>query len=219
MDSALDPWGWASQPAGGRVSTAREPDRAFLPFDRDAGGHVPGEGGAILVVEDADSARERGAPRRYGRIAGYAATFDPPPGSGRSPSPRRAVEPALVDADLTAHDIDVVSADAAGVPALDRAEAEALRAVFGPYGVPVTAPKALTGRLYGGGGPVDLLCALLSMRDGVVPHTAHTARVPEDYGLDLVRDEPRGLPVRSALVLARGRQGFNSAVVMTGPDS
>ncbi|MBT2383950.1 ketosynthase chain-length factor [Streptomyces sp. ISL-11] len=218
VDSALDPWGWAAQLAGGRVSTADDPARAFLPFDRDAGGHVPGEGGAVLVVEDAASARERGAPRSYGRIAGYASTFDPRPGSGRPPGLRRAVELALVDAGLGAGDIDVVFADAAGVPELDRAEAGALRAVFGPRGVPVTAPKALTGRLYGGGGPVDLLCALLSLRDGVVPHTAHTTRVPEDYGLDLVREEPRGLPVRTALVLARGRWGFNSAVVVTRPD-
>ncbi|MFI1381865.1 ketosynthase chain-length factor [Embleya sp. NPDC020886] len=218
VDSAFDPWGWAAQLAGGRVSTVADPARAYLPFDRDAAGHVPGEGGALLVIEDADSARERGARQVYGSVAGYASTFDPKPGSDRPAGLRRAAELALADAGLAASDIDVVFADGAGGADLDRVEAEALRCLFGAYGVPVTAPKSLTGRMAAGGGPVDLVAALLSMRDGLVPHTAHTRHVPEDYGLDLVLDEPRVAQVRSALVLARGRRGFNSAVVLTHPD-
>jgi act minimal PKS chain-length factor (CLF/KS beta) len=71
--------------------------------------------------------------------------------------------------------------------------------------------------MYAGGGPADLVAALLAVRDGVVPATAHTTSVPADYGIDLVLGEPRALPVRAALVLARGRWGFNSAVVVTGP--
>lgn len=108
-------------------------------------------------------------------------------------------------------------ADGAGVPELDRAEAAAISGIFGPNGVPVTVPKALTGKLYAGGGPVDVVTALLSLRDQVVPATRNTTRVPEEYGIDLVRGEPRGLPVTAALVLARGRWGFNSALVVTGP--
>ncbi|GAA4914990.1 ketosynthase chain-length factor [Streptomyces coeruleoprunus] len=215
VDSALDPWGWASQLAGGLVSTDPDPARAYRPFDADASGYVPGEGGAILIVEDAASARERSARTVYGEIAGYAATFDPKPGSGRPPGLRRAAELALEDAGLAPGDVDVVFADAAGVPALDRAEAEAISGLFGARGVPVTAPKALTGRMYAGGGPVDVVTALLAIRDGVVPPTPGTGDVPEEYGLDLVRGEPRELPVSTALVLARGRWGFNSAVVLT----
>ncbi|MEE1758262.1 MULTISPECIES: ketosynthase chain-length factor [unclassified Streptomyces] len=215
VDAAFDPWGWAAQLAGGRVSTATDPAAAYLPFDERAAGYVPGEGGAILVAEDAASARERGAPQIYGEIAGYASTFDPPPGSDREPGLRRAIELALADAELAPGDIDVVFADAAGLPALDRSEADALRAVFGPGGVPVSAPKALTGRMYAGGGPADLVAALLSIRDGVVPASGSTALVPETYGLDLVIGEPRTRSVSAALVLARGRWGFNSAVVVT----
>ncbi|MFE0464888.1 ketosynthase chain-length factor [Kitasatospora sp. NPDC058965] len=218
VDSALDSWGYTAQLAGGLVSTVDDPDRAYLPFDAKASGHVPGEGGAILIVEDEDSARERLAEHIYGELAGYAATFDPAPGSGRPPGLRRAIELALADAGITAADVDVVFADAAGVPELDRIEAEALRGVFGAGGVPVTAPKALTGRLAGGGGPLDVATALLSIRDGVVPPTAHTTEVPAEYGLDLVLDRPRELPVRTALVLARGRRGFNSAVVVRRAD-
>ena len=81
----------------------------------------------------------------------------------------------------------------------------------------MTAPKALTGRMYAGGGPVDVVTALLSIRDQVVPATAHTTDVPEEYGLDVVRHEARSMPVKAALILARGRWGFNSALVVTAP--
>ncbi|SED92263.1 act minimal PKS chain-length factor (CLF/KS beta) [Streptomyces sp. 3213] len=215
VDSAFDPWGWSAQLAGGRVSTADDPERAYLPFDGAACGHVPGEGGAMLVVEDAESARERGAPRTYGEIAGYAATFDPSPGTGRPPGLRRAAELALADAQLTPSAIGAVFADAAGLPAFDAAEAQALREIFGPYGVPVTAPKALTGRMYAGGGPADIAAALFALRDRVVPATAHTTSVPDSYGLDLVLGEPRPVRADAVLVLARGRHGFNAAVVLT----
>ncbi|GGT68436.1 MULTISPECIES: ketosynthase chain-length factor [Streptomyces] len=217
VDSALDPWGFASQLSGGLVSTVADPERAYLPFDVDASGYVPGEGGAVLIVEDADSARARGAERIYGEIAGYAATFDPAPGSGRPPALGRAAELALAEAGLTPADISVVFADGAGVPELDRAEADTLARLFGPRGVPVTAPKALTGRLCAGGGPADLAAALLALRDQVIPATGRTARVPDAYALDLVTGRPREAALSAALVLARGRHGFNSAVVVTAP--
>jgi len=215
VDSAFDPWGWSAQLAGGLVSQATDPERAYLPFDAAACGYVPGEGGALLVVEDAVSARERGAAQVYGEIAGYAATFDPAPGSGRPPGLRGAAERAIADAGLEPGDIGAVFADAAGVPALDAAEARALRGIFGSRGVPVTAPKALTGRMYAGGGPADVAAALLALRDQVVPATARTASVPESYGLDLVVGEPRSIRTAAVLVLARGRHGFNAAVVLT----
>ncbi|UNO44315.1 ketosynthase chain-length factor [Streptomyces sp. MST-110588] len=218
VDSALDPWGWVSQIAGGRLSTVTDPRRAYLPFDAGATGYVPGEGGAILVLEDARAAGSRGAQRVYGEIAGYASTFDPPPGSPRPPGLRRAVEQALADAGVSAGDVDVVFADAAGVPELDRREAAVISGLFGPQAVPVTAPKALTGRLYSGGGPVDVACALLSIRDGVIPPSGGTAQVPEEYRIDLVRTAPRPGPVTTALVLARGKWGFNSAVVVRAVD-
>ncbi|NGO70291.1 ketosynthase chain-length factor [Streptomyces boncukensis] len=214
MDSSLDPWGWLSHLGSGRVSASDDPDRAYRPFDRDADGHVPGEGGAILIVEDEGAARARGAGACYGEIAGYAATFDPPPGSPRPPGLGQAARLALDDAGVRSRDVDVVFADAAGLPALDRAEATALREIFGPESVPVTAPKSLTGRLSSGGPPLDVVAALLSIRDSVIPPTEHTREVPPDYGLDLVLDAPRRADVRTALVLARGFGGFNAAVVI-----
>jgi act minimal PKS chain-length factor (CLF/KS beta) len=213
VDSAFDPWGWAAHLSSGRVSREPDPALAYRPFDANADGYIPGEGGAILVMEDAEAARARGA-HLYGEVAGYASTFDPPPGSGRPPGLRRTAELALADAGVGPDEVDVVFADAAGVPALDRAEAAAVRAVFGERGVPVTAPKALTGRLFSGGGALDLVAALMAVRDGWIPPTFATSSVPEEYGIDLVLGEPRRAEVGTALVLARGRWGFNAAVVI-----
>ncbi|MFM9448310.1 ketosynthase chain-length factor [Streptomyces acidiscabies] len=218
VDGSLCPWGWTGQLATRRISGRSDPRRAYLPFDRDACGYVPGEGGALLILEDADAARARGA-RPYGTVAGYAATFDPRPGTGGEPGLRRAAEHALADAGLSAGDVDVVFADAAGVPDLDRAEAEALRALFGPYGVPVTAPKTMTGRLYAGGGALDLAWAFMALREGVIPPTVHTADVPAHYQLDLVVGGPRRTRLRTALVLARGYGGFNAAMVLRAAEA
>ncbi|QKV97636.1 ketosynthase chain-length factor [Streptomyces sp. NA02950] len=213
VDGSLCPWGWTGQLATRRITTRSDPLRAYLPFDRDATGYVPGEGGALLILEDIDAARARGA-TPYGTISGYAATFDPRAGTGGEPGLRRAAGNALADAGLSAPDIDVVFADAAGLPELDRAEAEALRALFGPYGVPVTAPKTMTGRLYAGGGSLDLAWAFMALREGVIPPTVHTVDVPAHYQLDLVISQPRRAPLRTALVLARGYGGFNAAMVL-----
>lgn len=212
VDASICPWGWVAQLAGGRLSTSDDPERAFLPFDARARGHVPGEGGAILILENAEEARRRGA-RIYGEVAGYGSTFDPAPGSGREPGLRRAIELALADAGAGPGDVDVVFADAAAVPELDRREAEAITAVFGPRGVPVTAPKTMTGRLYSGAAPLDVVTALFALGEGLIPPTTHVTPRP-DYRLDLVTGTPRACPVRTALVLARGHGGFNSAVLL-----
>ncbi|MGW2644181.1 ketosynthase chain-length factor [Streptomyces sp. NPDC001393] len=216
VDASLSPWGLVSQLTTGRLSPTSDPERAYAPFDVSADGHLPGEGGAILVLERASHARERGA-RSYGTIAGYGATFDPRPGSGREPGLRRAVETALADARVAPEAVDVVFADAAGLPDADRAEAAALSAVFGPYSVPVTAPKTMTGRLYSGAASLDAATALLAMRDGVVPPTLRVTEQAADCAIDLVRDAAREMTVRHALVLARGHGGFNAAMVLRAP--
>ncbi|MFF2956918.1 ketosynthase chain-length factor [Kitasatospora sp. NPDC057965] len=216
VESAFDPWGLLAHLSGGGVSLVADPERAYLPFDTEAAGHVPGEGGAVLIVESGTAAAARGAHQVYGEIAGYAATFDPAPGSGRPPGLERAARLALADAGLATDDIDVVFADAAGVRERDDAEAAAIEALFGPYGVPVSVPKTLTGRLTGGGPPLDTAAALLAIRDGVLP-AARIGRPVPGHRLDLVRGEPRPARVRAALVLARGHGGFNSALVVRAP--
>jgi act minimal PKS chain-length factor (CLF/KS beta) len=214
MEAPLCPWTLCAQISGGRLSTSTAAEAAYQPFDAAASGHVPAEGGAMLVVEAPDSARRRGGNHSYGEIAGYAATFDPRPGSNRPPGLRRAADLALADARVNPEDVDVVFADASGTPELDRIEAEAIAGLFGPEGVPVTAPKTMTGRMYGGGASVDVAAALLSLRDQVIPPTINVSSLAPGCELALVLDQPKEAKVRTALVLARGIGGFNSALVL-----
>ena len=216
FEAPLCSWGLTAQLPSPYLSTCDDPETAYRPFAAGATGHVIGEGGAVLVLEREDRARARGARRRYGRVAGYAATLDPPPGSGRPPTLGTAAALALADAGLEPGAIDVVFADAAGTPALDRAEADALAELFGDRGVPVTAPKAMTGRLSAGGGAVDVATCLLAMRDGIIPPTA-AVRPDPAYRIDLVTGRARPARIDRALILARGDGGFNSALVLTRP--
>lgn len=212
VDSTLCPWAWVGHQATNDLSTVSDPSQAYLPFHENASGYVLGEGGTVFVLEEHESARSRPGTRVYGEIAGYKATFD-----GREPGVStgllRAVEGALEDAEMDPADIDVVFADASAVPAQDAEEAAVLRTVFGPRGVPVTAPKTMIGRLIAGGGALDAVTAVLSVYWGMIPPTVNVGQACEEYEIDLVT-EPRHQPVRSALVLARGRGGFNSAVVV-----
>jgi act minimal PKS chain-length factor (CLF/KS beta) len=213
FDAMLSPLGWAAHSSTGWLSTADRADRAYRPFDAEAHGYVPGEGGALVVVESEESARARGAGTVHAEIAGHGATLDPRPGSGREPGLRRAVELALADAGCAPADVDVAFADASGVPDLDRAEAQVLKDVFGPYAVPVTAPKTMIGRLCSGGALVDVVTVALAMREGLIPPAVHVT--PDSrYALDLVVGRPRTASVHTALVMARGRGGFNSAMVL-----
>ncbi len=217
-EAPLCPYGLVTQLCNTKMSTVDDPDRAYVPFDVDASGYLPGEGGAILIVEAGSTA---GSTREaYGAVLGYAAGFDPPPGSRRPPTLRRVIERAIADAGLRSSDVDVVFADAAGSPADDLAEARAITEVFGPRGVPVTAPKTLTGRLYSGGAALDIATALLAIRDGVVPHTVGpSALAPGCCDIDLVLGQPRERSLRTALVVSRGHGGFAAALVLGRPES
>ena len=198
-EAPLDPGALVGQLPNGRLNLgADDPATAYAPFAATACGHVPGEGGAILVLETAEAARERGT-RVHGTLAGHAATFDPAQGLGRPPALRRAIQLALADAALSPADIDVVFAE-----------------VFGPHGVPVTAPKSMTGRLYAGGAALDTATALLALRDQVIPPTVGVDRPAPDGPVDLVIGQPRAARLRHALVVARGYGGFNSALVVAG---
>ena len=104
------------------------------------------------------------------------------------------------------------------MPELDRAEAEAITAVFGPRGVPVTAPKTMTGRLLAGGAALDVATALLALRDGVIPPTVNVAAPAPAYQHSTWSPRPREADLRTALVLARGYGGFNSALVVRRAD-
>lgn len=213
VDGAICSWGWVALLSSSRLSKSDDPATAYLPFDARAAGCVPAEGGAILILEDPEAARERAAPGVYGEIAGYAATFDPKPGNGREPTLRRAIENALADAAMDPAQIDVVFADAAATPTEDQVEADAIAAVFGERTVPVTAPKTLTGRMHAGAAAVDVANAFLAIRKGIIPPTVNVRPAPR-YPIEIVIGGSLRAELNAAVVIARGYGGFNSALVV-----
>ncbi|MEU9861232.1 ketosynthase chain-length factor [Streptomyces sp. NPDC047971] len=219
-EAPLAPYSMVCQLGYPELSTVEEPDRAYRPFTTAACGFVPAEGGAMLVVEDETRARDRGAAVRA-VVAGHAATFT---GASRWEESReglaRAVRVALDEAGCAPEEIDVVFADAMGVPEADRAEALAIADALGTHAtrVPVTAPKTAIGRAYCGAPVLDTAAAVYAMEQGVVPPTPNVFDI--DHDLDLVMSRARPAELRTALVLSRGLMGSNAAlVVRRGDDS
>jgi 3-oxoacyl-(acyl-carrier-protein) synthase len=217
-EAPIGPYALTCQLTTGRLSLESDPEDAYRPFDSRANGYVPGEGGAIIIVESADHAEARGAPQVYAEVLGYGATNDadhPKRPTSDGTQLARAMTLALERAGIGADEVDAVIADAAGVPEADAAEAQAIREVLGNE-VPVTAPKTMVGRLYGGGAPLDVAAAVLAMRDGVLPPTTNLDSPAEGCELNFVT-EPRQAELRTVLVNARGFGGFNSALVLRRP--
>lgn len=217
-EAPLSPYAIACQQRGGAMSTRTDPARAYLPFDVDATGYVPGEGGAVLVLEDLGHALARGAPSILVEVAGWAATHDGAPTVRHGEAPvgqyARAMAGALDRAGVRPAEVDVVFPDALGVPAYDRAEAAALREVFGPAGPRlVTTQKPLVGRLHQGGAALDVATALLAMEHGVVPASATPGRPAPGCELAFATG-PRRKRVDVAMIIARGYDGFNSSLVL-----
>ncbi|MCT4351712.1 ketosynthase chain-length factor [Streptomyces sp. Je 1-79] len=219
-EAPLAPYSMVCQLGYPELSTVEDPDRAYRPFTAGACGFVPAEGGAMLVVEDESRARDRGAAVRA-VVAGHGATFT---GASRWEESReglaRAIRVALDEAACAPEEIDVVFADALGVPEADRAEALAIADALGAHAtrVPVTAPKTGIGRAYCGAPVLDTAAAVFAMEHGVVPPTPNVFDICHD--LDLVMSRARPAELRTALVLSRGLMGSNAAlVVRRGDDS
>ncbi|MEU6894731.1 ketosynthase chain-length factor [Streptomyces sp. NPDC046557] len=213
-EAPLAPYSMVCQLGYQELSTEADPDRAYRPFTSAACGFVPAEGGGMLVVEEEDAARERGATVRA-VIAGHSATFT---GASCWEESReglaRAIDGALAEAGCAPEEVDVVFADALGVPEADRAEALAIADALGRHAkrVPVTAPKTGIGRGYCAAPVLDAAAAVLAMEYGVIPPTPNVFDICHD--LDLVTTRARAAELRTALVLSRGLMGSNSALVL-----
>jgi len=220
-EAGITPYAITCQSTSGRLTAARSPELGYKPFDQQANGYAPGEGGAAMIVESWASVAARSAPQIYGTVAGYGATHDAYHYQDPSPDPRyytMAMRNALRDADLAPADIDLVYADGAGSPELDQLEISALQAVFWerPVAVPVTAPQGLTGRLSAGGSALNVVNAVLSLRDGLVPAIGNLDHPRIAEGLDFV-SATRELPIRNVMVNARGYGGFNGSLIISMP--
>lgn len=195
---------------------APDPAAAFRPFDRERAGLVFGEGGAILILEDLERARARGA-AIYGEVAGYGQTTDAVDLHSFAEDGAqyaRALSQALSMGDLTPDDVGYVNADGRGTAVGDRAEARALRRVFGDClaRVPVSAPKSMTGNALAGAGAIDAAYAALALRHGLIPPTINVACQDPECDLRLVTGRPEEAALDVALLGARGAGGVNAAL-------
>ncbi|GGX88861.1 ketosynthase chain-length factor [Streptomyces minutiscleroticus] len=213
-EAPLAPYSIVCQLGYPELSRSGDPGGAYRPFTSAACGFAPAEGGAVLLLEEERTARERGAEVRA-TVAGHGATFT---GASRWAESRaglaRAITTALAEADCRPEEVDVVFADALGVPEADRAEALALADALGPHArrVPVTAPKTGTGRAYCAAPVLDAATAVLAMEHGLVPPTPNVLDICHDLALVTGRAHPAEL--RTALILSRGLMGLNSALVL-----
>ncbi|HEY1357678.1 MAG TPA: ketosynthase chain-length factor [Thermoleophilaceae bacterium] len=219
LEAPIGPYALTCQMRNGYLSTDKDPKTAYRPFDKNASGYVPGEGGAILFLETPEGASERGVPQVYAEIAGYGATNDAyhygkPAPDGKQYA--RAMKLALKDADVKADEVDAVFADGIGVPEWDAIEAGAIKDVLGKD-VPVTVPKTMVGRLYAGGASLDAATAVLAMRDGVIPPTIGLDDPAEGCDLNFVTGSSKKADLSTVLIAARGYGGFNSALVLRKP--
>ena len=175
-----------------------DPTRASRPYDRDRDGFVLGEGGAMLVLEELEHAKARGA-HIYAEIAGQGLTSDgyhiaapDPEGIGV----QRAIAFALRDADLTTRDIVHLNAHATSTPVGDVAEANALRLALGADAdhVAVSATKSMTGHLLGGAGAIESVFIVKALQERLAPPTINIENLDPAVTINVVRDLPRALP-------------------------
>jgi 3-oxoacyl-[acyl-carrier-protein] synthase II len=200
--------------------TALSSDGISRPFDRDRDGFVMAEGGAVLVLEELERARNRGA-TVYGEILGSASTADahhitaPTPGGGGAV---RCIELALADAGLAPDAIAHINAHGTGTPLNDAAESEAISKVFGSPGPPVTSTKGIHGHALGAAGALEAVVVLLAMDRELIPPTrGHTNPDPELAPLDLVVGEPRSWTPGPTLSNSFGFGGHNGCLVIAPP--
>ena len=195
-----------------------DPPGASRPFDRGRDGFVIAEGVALLVLEELDHARRRGA-EPLAEIVGYGATADashitlPAPGGiGAVRAARRALEKA----GLEPGDVDHVNAHATSTPEGDRAELQAIRTIFGDHAerLAITANKSMTGHTLGAAGAIEAVATIMTMRTGCVPPTINLDDQDEAAaGLDLTRGKAQSRSVRIALSNSFGFGGQNAALL------
>jgi 3-oxoacyl-[acyl-carrier-protein] synthase II len=195
-----------------------DPAGASRPFDRDRDGFVLGEGGGVLVLEELDHARARGAVI-HGEVAGHGSTADAfrlTDGHDEGRGAIAAMRIALADAGLAPEDVDYVNAHGTSTPSNDATETLALKRVFGDaaYRVPVSSTKSMTGHLVSAGGAVEAIACLLAIRDGVAPPTINLENPDPACDLDYVPHEARERPLDVTLSNSFGFGGQNTTLVL-----
>jgi 3-oxoacyl-[acyl-carrier-protein] synthase II len=195
-----------------------DPDAASRPFDRGRDGFVVGEGAGVLVLEELEHARARGA-TLLAELVGYGATADashitlPAPGGIGAV---RAARRALVKGGLTPEEVQHVNAHATSTPEGDKAELQAIKTIFGDHAgsVAITANKSMVGHTLGAAGAIEAIATVMALREGCVPPTINLEDPdPEADGLDIVTGEAAQRDLTVALSNSFGFGGQNTALV------
>ena len=196
-----------------------DPATASRPFDLHRDGFVMGEGSGIVILEELEHARKRGA-KIYGEVVGYRASGDAYHLTGQLPEHeglQRAMRGALADAGLQPHEVDYVNAHGTSTPLNDSNEAVAIAKVFGDATskLSVSSTKSMTGHMLGAAGSVEFIASLLSIRDQVVPPTInHCTPDPACGDIDVTPNKARSREVRAALSNSAGFGGHNVSLVV-----
>lgn len=216
-EAAITPLGVAGFAASRALSMRNdEPARASRPFDRDRDGFVLGEGAGLLLLEERESARRRGA-RIYAELVGYAMTADAyhitaPPDNGIGAV--RCMTLALEDADLQPAQIGYINAHATSTFA-DKIETVAIKAVFGDHAkrIPVSSTKSMTGHLLGAAGGIEAVFSVLALVNGIIPPTINYEHPDPECDLDYVPNAARRVTLEAALTNSFGFGGTNACLI------
>ncbi|NVD37138.1 beta-ketoacyl-ACP synthase II [Marinobacter lutaoensis] len=194
-----------------------EPEKASRPWDRDRDGFVLSDGAGVLVLEDLEHARKRGAPI-YGEVVGFGMSDDAyhitaPPENGDGAA--LAMRNALRDAGLAPEAIDYINAHGTSTQVGDVAEVKAVKSVFGPHAdkLAISSTKSMTGHLLGAAGAVEAIFSVLALRDGVLPPTINLDNPDEGCDLDFVANRSRRADLRYALSNSFGFGGTNGTLI------
>jgi len=195
-----------------------DPQGASRPWDRERDGFVIGEGAGLVILEEMEAAKKRGA-RIYAELAGYGLSGDAfhiaaPSEDGDGPA--RVMKNAMEDAAIGPEDVDYINAHGTSTPAGDKAETLAIKIVFGEHArrVAISSTKSMTGHLLGAAGGLETAICALAVHDQVMPPTINYENPDPECDLDYVPNEARRGPIRYALSNSFGFGGTNGCLVL-----
>jgi 3-oxoacyl-[acyl-carrier-protein] synthase II len=196
-----------------------EPELASRPFDAGRDGFVMGEAGAVLLLEELEHAKARGA-KIYGELLGYGVSSDAahitePDPTGQNPA--RAMRMAMADAGVSAEDIGYINAHGTSTPVGDVSETRVIKLALGEETarkVPVSSTKGATGHCLGAAGAVEAIFTVLALRDGILPPTLNQDERDPDCDLDYIPNEAREADIRVAASNSFGFGGHNACIVL-----
>jgi len=218
-DSRTDPLLMLAYAALGALSRGERPaTEVSRPFDGERDGFVLGEGAGVLVLEDLEHARQRGA-EVYAEVLGFGSSFDAYAITKPDPQARgatRAIEWALREAQVDPSEIDYINAHGTSTRLNDLMETTAVKRVFGEGArtLSLSSIKSMVGHLIGAAGAVEAAALALTLHDGVLPPTINQTHPDPECDLDYVPNNAREVPVRAALSTSFGFGGQNAALVM-----